>query len=252
MLGGRPPRIVTLRGSARGSHLQTLTQVSWRSRTLFRIMPQHYSDPPNPSKPFPKPSKRDLKSIRSNPKKCTFWKIKCIFRKCRVRMRKSFQMPPKSFQNHPKSSQNPKNRSPKPLGDHLGPKLKKAQSWTSKKCPRPSQIPPKSSPRPSRIRFLNKFWASFSFLTPISRWCVVEFLSFFDLKARTLSFIDFTLVLFNVFAIWSYISYQIAIFEERVNNRPTFLQKSFINPSKIHKNRITSQTHDRTNVIFGR
>ena len=55
-LGGRgPPRIVTLRGSARGSYLEILPQQNQIMPSISKVCPLHVHEVPNPFKILPKP-----------------------------------------------------------------------------------------------------------------------------------------------------------------------------------------------------
>ena len=67
-LGGGPPRIVTLRGSARGSYLEALPQQGQICSNMCKICPQLIQKVSNPPKFLPPPPKSRPKPSKSNPK----------------------------------------------------------------------------------------------------------------------------------------------------------------------------------------
>ena len=120
--GGSPPRIVTLRGAARGSYLETLPQLFSNSSTLLQILPpsRPKSKPklvqilPRPSQILPKSSqilrKIDPKSIQK-PSWSPFW-INAL-QKLDFERPRNGQEAPKSNQKTPQSAPTPSQMEPK-------------------------------------------------------------------------------------------------------------------------------------------
>ena len=117
-----PPRIVTLRGAARGSYLETLPQLFSNSSTLLQILPpiRPKSIPklvqilPRPSQIIPKSSqilrKIDPKSIQK-PSWSPFWAN--ALQKLDFERPRNGQEAPKSDQKTPQSAPTPSQMEPK-------------------------------------------------------------------------------------------------------------------------------------------
>ena len=110
-----------------------------------------------------------------------------------------------------------------------------------KRGSRPSQTPPKWSPRTSRIHFFCDFWA---FLTPF-QICFVFLTLFLRFFVKQISADILKLV---VFPRENAHFYKIAIFDDKTKNREKIIQKCFQNRPQIYKNRCKIEKNREKNA----